>query len=80
MRFSSLWTEVTGLMAKPLTVLGTLALAVTVMHLDSVWPGSMLVTRKRAWPLSSSVRETEPVDHSLPELRVWPVNAAYDAW
>ena len=23
---------------------------------------------------------TEPVDHSLPELRVWPVNAAYDAW
>ena len=29
---------------------------------------------------SNSVRLTEPVDHSLPELRVWPVKAAYDAW
>src|SRR3954470_13359742 len=48
------------------------------MHLVSLWPGVMLATWNRALPASSSVRLTAPVAQSLPELRVVPLNAAYD--
>src|SRR4051812_23469160 len=48
------------------------------MHLVSVLPGVRLLAWNRAAPASSSVSATDPVDQLLPELRVVPLNAAYD--